>query len=185
MYLANLDTSDLDLDGVNQWEALSGADTDTVRDSIVLNYDTYNTLSDFSLAESDTPTAAVIFDTFKMIVNEYNVSWYDVSDEASDSHGECATLGASEDKANFLFDLNTDTGETTNMYDDDTFSAIKFQCEFMVEQAGNEMVDSSYAAPDKMAFDSWKEYGFIVPWLDDSTDYIYRQSASTRRKRIR
>jgi hypothetical protein len=104
--------------------------------------------------------------------------WYqydDVQDDDGEMHGSagCSQADAMEETGTytyFLFDLNVDPYETTNLYDMDEYSIIKntlyAQIESYYTNSAVCMADSTFKTNLKQK-EVWADAGnYIVPWAD-------------------
>lgn len=105
-----------DLDGVDQWDSLTGTSQAVPRAELLLNYDAYETTSakEGGMKERSNPIGALISSGLKLLVNEYNVSWYrpDMYDYEVGDHAECVDVYTKATQADvLLFDLQEDPYE--------------------------------------------------------------------------
>ena len=117
------------LDGIDHWDALTTVDAQSPRTEFLYNIDPYYStmvqMTDGSINTMLTrvkPRAALRVGDWKLLLNEYCVSYFNPLEDLGRPEGcgqdSCATPGADVNSTNFLFNLITDPYEENNVIDE-------------------------------------------------------------------
>lgn len=202
---ANLDMSAAGVnasewDGVDQWKSLtSGGVGQAARQEVLINMNSYTvccedvhggttcsgdlgSCSDVFLASVAPllkPRAALISGDYKLILNEYGMPWFNITEATvswkgaggpsgkyidSGDMGNCmTTYGVGLDS--FLFNLANDPEETTNLIDVET--EVANQLTLRLTELLRTEVYTVWTPPTETPYEVWNQADkFIVPWLD-------------------
>ena len=181
------------LDGVSQWSYLTTSQysSQSARDYMLYNYivNINGSTREFDI-KSNSPVAVRNKEGFKLIHAFDGLpssEWYqydDVQDDDGEMHGSagCSQADAMEETGTytyFLFDLNVDPYETTNLYDMEEYSIIKNmlyqQIESYYTNSAVCMADSTFKTNLKQK-EVWADAGnYIVPWADYTQEELETQ----------
>jgi arylsulfatase A-like enzyme len=145
--------------GVNQWDAMLGAD-ETPRDEILLNIDYLNNTGGVTNI-----SYALIHDKYKMIYNIGTTGWYEVPGVNETVDVEFGNL------RNFLFDLDQDPYEETNLFEKKAYrlnvSNMKKHTKKLMEKYMNRCIWKT--DKETYAWETWiLESGYaMVPYMDN------------------
>ena len=156
------------LNGASQWGALVQADGSTPRDEVLYNIDT--------LGDTGKPlgydVAALRVGRWKLITNELNVSTYPVPHSDAIAQNRVPNNGEADDtRYSFLFDLEADPNESTNLYDSAAHAGVLANLTETLAVKYRSRMTGSVCCPnaDNASYAAWRESGnFIGPWRDDS-----------------
>lgn len=195
--MAGVDYDEEDYYGKSHWAALLGKSTEAPRTELVYNIDKWsscckaegieymNATSDICegeytcdpiyqfISETVKPNAAIRQGPWKLILNEYNHSYmypsYDTTVRTADSN-ECS-VPASYEKASFLFNIEDDPYETTNLLDTYPDKAQELHDRISELLKSSEWRDTNWVSvsPEARiaAITTWKaNSNYIAPWAD-------------------
>jgi len=171
--------SGYELDGVSHWSYLKKLSSNSVSDVAdgPRQHMLYNYYIDVEEKTWDSGTVRAVRNTQYKLIETYTDNGYsdwnsaDELEEDDDvlSSQETCTQGSATSSGtytSFLFDLTNDPYETTNLYDDDKYSAVIDELEGKLDEyAVNVKEDVEDAKTTKACYPAWKEAGnVIVPW---------------------
>lgn len=177
--LSALNVSELpeDLDGIDQWKALTTLKdypAYSPRKELLYNIDPYYSevvsLPDGSMTtmlQRGKPRAAIRVGDWKLLLNEYCVSYFNPLENLERPEGcgqdSCATPGNNVNSTNFLFNLIDDPYEETNVIDD--YPAIAMKLMDRIDEFMDGIDDTHFRGTDAIAYAVWAQTGFITPWV--------------------
>ena len=166
------------IDGIDHWDALTTVDAQSPRTEFLYNIDPYYStmvhMDDGSINTMLTrvkPRAALRVGDWKLLLNEYCVSYFNPLEDLGRPEGcgqdSCATPGIDVNSTNFLFNLITDPYEETNVIDE--YPDIAKKMMLKIDDYMQDMVEPHFRGTDAIAYSVWARSGFITPWVHTET----------------
>ena len=164
------------LDGVSHYESLLKGGADTPRQYLLMNYyfdpyrkdDTMWTNKAMAIRNSQYKLA-------HLYTSAGSSSWYSLDEEVENDdelgrHTGCGQVNAvnNGDFTKFLFDLENDPTETTNLYNaNDKMKVIQKELYAEVERLATNAENIAAGVPSPDCVQVWKKQSnYVVPWLE-------------------